>query len=631
MKNKNIVFYGIGVILLFFAVFTKFRRGQTPQTEEKKETAVFADAGWDSVKLHNAITGFIISEAYGYDWTEVPGSTPVIHEGLIAGEIDIHTEVWTSLIPEYENDVKQHKIKELGINYDDDRQGFYVPRYLIEGNSARSIPALAPDLKKVEDLKKYPHLFEDTEAPGKGRIYGAVPGWAVDNIMFKKYKHYKLDDNFIYFRPGSDAALSAALISAYDKGLPIVSYYWEPTWLMGKYDFVLLEDKPYNEIDYAEGKTELAAVPVTVCMSNAFYNNHPDLAAFFARYKTSAALTSKALAYMQDTKADYNETARWFLREHPELIEQWLEPDKGAKVHKALKGNNQSGKKNRLYAFPFQIHINKDSIDTAIRDFSIKHDGFFGGIRKGLTSFVNAIEFLLDCLPWWFTVICVSSVLFKLRKKMPSSILYGVLLFFIGAFGLWDMMNQTLAIVIASVIVSLVVGFPLGILIAGNNRAYAVIRPVLDTMQTMPVFVYLIPALLFFGLGKASAVIATTIYATVPMIRMTCHGLRRIDTEVLEAAKAFGSTKLQSLIKIQIPQALPTIMAGINQTIMMTMAMVVTTSMIGARGLGMEVLISVNRVEIGRGLISGTAVVIVAIILDRITQALAKHSEGDIR
>ena len=188
-------------------------------------------------------------------------------------------------------------------------------------------------------------------------------------------------------------------------------------------------------------------------------------------------------------------------------------------------------------------------------------------------------------------------------------------------------MYETLSIVIVSVIISLAFGFPLGILISSNERANSILRPVLDTMQTMPVFVYLIPALLFFGLGKPPAVIATTIYAIVPIIRLTSLGIRQIDQEIVEASLSFGSTWLQSLVKVKIPQALPTIMTGVNQTIMMAMAMVVTTSMIGATGLGMEVLISVNRIEIGRGLISGTAVVIIAVILDRITQGIGRQSE----
>lgn len=280
-----------------------------------------------------------------------------------------------------------------------------------------------------------------------------------------------------------------------------------------------------------------------------------------------------------------------------------------------------------LFNFPFKIPVNTGTIDKYVRDFSVKYDAFFGGIRNFLISFVNAIHSILNFIPWIVTILAVVYITWRISKKISKGILYGALLFFIGTLGLWNLMNETLAIVLASVIMSLVLGFPLGILVSTSDRADKIVRPILDTMQTMPVFVYLIPALLFFGLGKPPAVIATTIYAIVPIIRLTNHGIRQIDEEIVEASIAFGSTKLQSLVKVQIPQALPTIMTGVNQTLMMAMAMVVTTSMIGATGLGMEVLISVNRVEIGRGLVSGTAVVIIAVILDRITQGLVKNRE----
>ena len=146
-------------------------------------------------------------------------------------------------------------------------------------------------------------------------------------------------------------------------------------------------------------------------------------------------------------------------------------------------------------------------------------------------------------------------------------------------------------------------------------------------MQTMPVFVYLIPALLLFGMGNAASVIATVIYAIVPIVRLTSLGIRNVDKEIIESGKAFGSTSWQILTKIQIPQALPTIATGINQTLMMAMAMVVTCSMIGARGLGLEVLNSVNRIEIGNGLVAGTCVVILAIVLDRITMGYVKKDK----
>ena len=226
----------------------------------------------------------------------------------------------------------------------------------------------------------------------------------------------------------------------------------------------------------------------------------------------------------------------------------------------------------------------------------------------------------LHLIPWWLLIALAGFGGWRLSGRVRVGILYGAMLFIVGLIGLWSLMYETLSIVLASVVISLLIGLPAGILVSGSEKANVIVRPILDTMQTMPVFVYLIPAVLFFGLGKAPAVIATTIYAIVPVIRLTSHGIRQVDPEVVEAARSFGSTRMQCLFKVQIPQALPTILTGVNQTLMMAMAMVVTCSMIGASGLGMEVLISVNRIEIGRGLLAGAAVVIVAILMDRLTQ-----------
>lgn len=588
---------------------------------------VFADAGWDSIKFHNAVAGLIAERLYGYSWREVPGSTTVLHEGLIMGEIDIHMEVWTANIATYEKDLAEGKFKDLGVNFDDNYQGIYVPRYVIEGDAERGIDPLAPDLKYIWDLKKYPDIFPDAETPNMGRMYGGIPGWEVDTILHNKYLHYGLDENFIYFRPGSDAALASAITSAYEKGEPIAAYYWEPTWLLGKLDMVLLQDEPYDEATYKEGMTELPAVNVTVGVSNNYYEKDPAMVEFLTKYRTSSALTSEALAYMQDTGSDYNETAIWFLQEHDDLIDEWLNEDDAETLRNYLSGNEESEAKGWLYEIPFRIPLNVSDIDNAVRSFSVRYDAIFNAIRDGLSNLVGLIYRALSIIPWIVYLLLVFIIGWRLSGSIGKGILYSLLLLLIGAVGLWNHMNETLSIVIASVIISLIIGFPIGVLLSTSDRAERIVRPILDTMQTMPVFVYLIPALLFFGLGKAPAVIATTIYAVVPIIRLTSHGIRQIDKEVVEASIAFGSTRLQSLIKVQIPQALPTIMAGVNQTLMMAMSMVVTTSMIGATGLGMEVLIGVNRVEVGRGLVSGTAVVIIAVILDRITQGLVKRSE----
>jgi len=280
-----------------------------------------------------------------------------------------------------------------------------------------------------------------------------------------------------------------------------------------------------------------------------------------------------------------------------------------------------------LFKFPFTSKLDLESIDRVIRDFSIQNKVFFDGIKSGLTAMINFLYMILAWFPWWVYLILVFILGYSIKRSWKTGLMFSAALFLIGYFGVWDLMLITLSIVLTSVFLSVIFGFPIGILMAFSDRINRILRPILDTMQTMPVFVYLIPAVMFFGLGKAPAVLATTIYAIVPIIRLTNLGIRQVEEEVVEAARAFGSTSIQTLIKVQIPQAKETILTGLNQTLMMAMAMVVTSSMIGAGGLGMEVLISVNRIEMGRGLVSGLAVVIVAILLDRLSQGLAKGKE----
>lgn len=286
----------------------------------------FADAGWDSIRFHNAVAGTIAEELWGYTWSEVTGSTPVTHQGIISGEIDAHMEMWTDNIPPYPEDLAAGRLQELSTNFDDNFQGVYVPRYVIEGDAERGIEASAPDLQYIWDLKDYPDVFPDDENPGMGRMYGAIPGWEVDQILHNKFMHYELDENFVYFRPGSDAALATAITSAYERGEPIAAYYWEPTWLLGMYDMVLLDDEPYNPDNYLDGESALPAVNVTIVVSNNFAEQgNEEFIAFLSNYETSSALTSEGLAYMQETGADYLATAKWFLSEHEELLDEWLE------------------------------------------------------------------------------------------------------------------------------------------------------------------------------------------------------------------------------------------------------------------------------------------------------------------
>lgn len=587
--------------------------------DEKKEI-VFADVGWDSIELNNAIAGLIAEEIFGYTWSEVPGSTPITHEALINSEIDVNMEEWTNNITTYQEDLNAGKFTELGINFDDNYQGLYIPAYVAEKY---------PNLKNVKDLAKYPELFADPEDPDKGVIYGGIPGWEATEIMQKKINAYGLDEYYNYVVPGSTPALDSVITSAWDKKEPFVAYYWEPTWLMGKYDLVLLEDSPYDAATYKDGIGACPAVTVTIAVSNEFAQSNPEFCDFLSKYHTGSQLISEGLAYMQDNKADHSEAARWLLAQHPELAEEWLTPDQEKTLAASLGAGKGSEKTDWFSGFPLVHKPNTDAIDGAVRSFAVSAAPVLEKIQSLLGGMVNGFKWLLEHIPWFLFLILVFLAGWRVRRKLQSGILYAVILCLVGVVGFWDEMILTLSIVLASVVLALLFGLPVGILISNSPRANRIVRPILDTMQTMPVFVYLIPALLLFGLGNASAVIATVIYAIVPVIRLTSLGIRQVDTEVVEAARSFGSTRWQTLFKVQIPQAIPTIMTGVNQTLMMAMAMVVTCSMIGARGLGMEVLNAVNRTEIGRGLVAGGCVVILAVVLDRLTQGWFGREKKD--
>ncbi|MDD3109417.1 MAG: ABC transporter permease subunit [Clostridiales bacterium] len=278
--------------------------------------------------------------------------------------------------------------------------------------------------------------------------------------------------------------------------------------------------------------------------------------------------------------------------------------------------------------FPEAFSVNiREPIDNAIDYMVGNWGGFFDAISKGLRAILVQVRWVVDLVPWWLLLLIVFLITLKLTRKPFRAALYTAMLLFVGMIGLWSMMYATLTIIITSVIFALLLGFPLGVLVSFSDRASRLVRPLLDTMQTMPSFVYLIPAVMLLGLGNVPAVVATVIYAMPPIVRMTSHGIRHVDKEVVEAAQSFGSTRSQLLFKVLIPQAMPTIMTGVNQTIMMAISMVVTCSMIGATGLGSEVLMGINRLESGRGFAAGIALVIVAIVIDRLTQGAMKGED----
>ncbi len=249
----------------------------------------------------------------------------------------------------------------------------------------------------------------------------------------------------------------------------------------------------------------------------------------------------------------------------------------------------------------------------------------FDAFNDAVLALLLHIEAGFTMVPWWLWIAMVTLLAWRLTRHIGKTLTPALLLLTIGVFGLWGVAMETLSVIFVAVIISLAAGIPAGIAMAVSDRVNAIFTPVLDAMQTMPSFVYLIPALMFFGLGKVPAVLATFIYAVPPVQRLTNLGIRQVSESIQEAALAFGATPWQLMREVRLPLALPSILAGINQTTMMALAMVVICSMIGGGGLGEEVLKAVNQINVGKGFEAGWAIVALAIVIDRVSQGIAQR------
>ncbi|KII76491.1 ABC transporter permease [Vibrio renipiscarius] len=276
----------------------------------------------------------------------------------------------------------------------------------------------------------------------------------------------------------------------------------------------------------------------------------------------------------------------------------------------------------------------RKTLDGAYRDFSREYGDLIESIFDPLLSFLVWFEKLLLSAPWFLVLAGCCALVYVASRSWKLVVGCVISLMLIGYFGMWDDTMRTLSIITVCTMLAIVLGIPIGIAMARSNRVQSVVTPMLDVMQTMPAFVYLIPVVMLLGIGKIPGLIAVVIYAIPPVIRLTNLGIRLVDKEVLEAATAFGASNKQRLFGVQLPLAMPTIMAGINQTIMMALSMVVIASMIGVKGLGQPVLKSITNQYFTLGLLNGFAIVALAILFDRASQAYAKRTQahlGDLK
>jgi len=314
---------------------------QTP-TCEIDRPVVFADLDWDSNAFHVAVAKFILEKGYGCRTEKIPGSTIPLLNGMARGDIDITMEMWVDNVRDaWDKVAKAGKVELVDVNFPDAVQGWFVPRYLVEGKGAK-----AEGLKSVADLPKYKALFKDPEEPEKGRFYNGIAGWGAEIISTKKLAAYGLTKDFTNFRPGTGAALASAVASAYARKEPILYYYWGPTWVMGKYDGVMLAEPAYDKAVWdammaSDKPGKVCAFPlmkVYTSINSDFGRKAPKIRAFLSRYRTSNAMVSKALALMQDRKgATAEDAAVDFLKTRADVWSAWVPAEVAEAVKAALK------------------------------------------------------------------------------------------------------------------------------------------------------------------------------------------------------------------------------------------------------------------------------------------------------
>jgi glycine betaine/proline transport system substrate-binding protein len=609
-------------------------------------TIAFAGLNWESGEFITAVMREIVERGFGCRTESIPGNTITFEQALANNDLQIVAEEWINRSEVWSKAAAAGQVRAIGHAFTGATEGWAVPEYMVKGGPARHIEPTAPDLASVAQLAdpRYVRLFRDPEQPERGRFLNCPSGWTCEPENTKKLRAYGLDGQYVDFRPGTGPAMDAAIMSAYLQGLPLLFYYWSPSAIAGRIKLFPLAEPPYTPECWNEmtnvtptPRGGCASPPSTIAygVSSVFATAAPEIVAVLEKATFPLPVLNANLAAMAQLQRDARTQALDFLKARPDIWRPWLGPDAAARLETGLQhraGGLAAGPAETPTLFPPALVISiRRPVNDAVSAVVVRNGAAFRAASHAALGLIVLFDTVLSVIPWWLLLAIFMGLAWAGTRRLIPALVVGVLMFALGVLGLWDLMLQTLTLMLISSLIALLVGLPVGILAAKSSLSRALILPTLDIMQTMPSFVYLIPALMLFGLGKVPAILATVIYALPPMIRLTALGIGQVDGEIKEAATAFGVTPLQMLLAVELPLALPSIMAGVNQTIMLALSMVVVASMIGARGLGEQVLNGIQSLDVGQGLEAGLGIVILAVVLDRITQGLGARAVSAAR
>jgi glycine betaine/proline transport system substrate-binding protein len=566
-------------------------------------TVRLSDIGWTDVTSTTALLSVLL-RGLGYRPEVTVLSVPVTFASMKNKDIDVFLGNW---MPMEEDDRKAYvadgSVEVIGANLTGAKYTLAVPAYTYDAG-----------LKSFADIQRFaPQL--------KGSIYGIEAGNDGNRLILSMLKQNLFGLGQFKLVESSEQGMLAEVERAYRDRAPIVFLAWDPHPMNMRFDLKYLSGG-----DSVFGPNYGGASVFTNTRAG-YTLQCPNIGRLLKNLHFTTKGESLLMASILDQHLPPEVAAAAWLKANPAVVSAWLEGvytfDGGPAID-ALAGTSKAS---GGWSFEHWVSEHKIPVgDTVavIIDYVKAHGRVvFDGISTLIRGSVDGLTALLRLMPAPLLILGIAALSWVLRRSLPLAVFVAAALLFIMNQGYWLPTLETLSLVIVAALVSTAIGVPVGIAAAHRPRFYAALRPVLDLMQTLPTFVYLIPTLVLFGLGVVPGLISTVIFALPAPIRLTQLGISSVPEALLEAGQAFGATRLQMLWKIELPCAAPTIVAGVTQCIMLSLSMVVIAALVGAGGLGVPVVRALNTVQVGMGFEAGFVIVLLAIILDRISRPAA--------
>ena len=471
------------ILLCCFAVVTPALAAEQKQSTCGDTPIKMADLSWESAAFTTQLVKQILEKGYGCKVEVVPGTSAALETALAQNDIQIIAELWSGRTEIIENAVAANTVKVVGDTLEGGAvQGWYVPDYMIDGDANRNIKPLTPDLKNVADLADLAQVFADHEQPTKGRFFNCPTGWVCEKFNTELLEANGLSEHYVNFRPGTGAALDSAISAAYERGVPILFYYWQPAGLMAKYSFRRIEQPPFDQACWdaavnETGKacpTDFVLSRLSVGLSTPFTQQHPALLPLFESLTLRPGIMNAIILEMNEQQMSGADAAANFLKQYPEYWKEWMPDEAAQRLESSLSntGIQVIGHSTSLMGQQaiFPSWSLRDKINEELRIVVRKSGDSFREVSHFvLLNVLLPLERLLMTIPALLFLVLVAALSWHSTRRFSSAVLYTLGFYVIGALGLWDKLMQTLALVLLSTALSVVIGIPIGIVMAKKS------------------------------------------------------------------------------------------------------------------------------------------------------------------